>query len=244
MSRETYIFIISPKKAKQNLIKEIETNTNYSISLRDFIESSNQGEIEFNKSNYEEIIEKIKTDFSKIRSQEIDVIFYWLRNDYFNSNYNQEQSYLEYEAIFYNKLKEYGIELVYEFEQKDKCKIFMYQLDQFKYLNKLGIYSEDDNWLDYEISINQFKEYLNYLLLLLCKIEIEEDGETRVLTNILKELETNVKIQNQVNYSLTEIKEEEDYDYKYCAEPMINALIEIKHKLINYNGKILVVDSQ
>lgn len=244
MSRETYIFIINPEKAKRNLIKEIEFNKTYSISLKDFIERSNQGELEFEKSIYENIIEKIKTDFGKIRRHELAVIFYWLRNDYFNLNHNQEQSYLEYEAIFYTKLKEFGIELVYEFEQKDKCKIFMYQLGQFEYLNKLGIYSEDDNWSDYQIGINQFKEYLNYLLLLLCKIEIEEDGETRVLTNILKELETNVKIQNQVNYSWTEIKEEEDNDYKYCAEPMINVLIAIKNKLINYNGKIFVIDSQ
>ncbi|MEN2413188.1 hypothetical protein [Flavobacterium mesophilum] len=265
MSRETYVFIIDSKKAKEKLIPEIENNTNYNITLKEFIEDSNKRESIRNQISYEKIIKKISTDFNEITTKELAEIFFWLLNLEIKVNHSERKMFYDNEYDFYNNLKELGIELVYEMAQKDRCWVFMYQLGQYESLNKLGLYSDDDDWQDYEISNLQFKEYLDYLLLLLSKIEIENQNPITEVSAVLNTFSNNEKLNKHVDYSLEEIRNENKVEdekkreiesqnliyrgsyqcsYYYLAETMFEQISELKEKLKNYNGKILVIDSQ
>ena len=261
MSREVYVFTVCPEKAKKNLIKEIQNDTKYQTPFKDYVAKHNFGLPEFEKSNYESITNKVVNDFNAINRYELEAIFYWFFND-FNTNLSgSEKSYSEREIDFYNMLKTLGIELVCELDQKDKCWVFMYQLGEYEAQNKLGLYSDDDNWKDYEISNEQFKEYLNYLLLLLCKIEIEQDPQNIEVQNLLDEFKTNDKLHKLADYSLIEIREENEAEnilesenpdhrrsyqrtYYGVAEMMIYFVKEVQGKIKDYNGKILIIDSK
>jgi len=261
MSRQVYVFTVNPEKARKNLIKEIQNDTKYQTSFKDYIVKYNFGLLEFEKSNYESITHKIVNDFYAINRYELAAIFYWFFNDFNTNLSDSENNYYEREIDFYNMLKELGIELVCELDQKDKCWVFMYQLGEYEALNKLGLYSDDDNWKDYEMNNEQFKEYLDYLLLLLCKIEIEQDPENREVQNLLNEFKANDKLHKMADYSLIEVREENEAEnilesenpdhrrsyqrtYYEVAEMMIYFAKELQGKIKDYNGKILIIDSQ
>jgi hypothetical protein len=242
MGREIYIFKINSEKAKLNLISEIELNKKYSISLKDFIEDSNKGKSKYDISNYENIIETIKSDFSKIRTNELDNIFFWFINFQYEPNFRKEFGDTNFNSIIFNKLKECGIELVYEFQGKSVCFHFMYWLGEFEFINKLGLYNEhNDSFLTYEISTKTIKEYLDYVLLLMSKVELQKNEPWIEFKEMESELITNDNLLKQVLYTLERYNiEDEEFDTSY---DVFHHAFEIRKKLKGDNSRIIIIDS-
>lgn len=234
MGRDIYFLALDAEVARNNLKIEIDKFASLNNSLLNFITKYDINRV----SEYNEIIKIITTDLNLIRVKDLENIYLWYREVYFVDDNSYETQKEEFEK----KLKQLGIELIYEFEGKLVCFHFMYWLSEFEYLNKLGIYDEEnESSLTYEISTDTIKDYLDYVLLLLNKVELKKDENWIGFREMERELLTNEKIVKQVLSTLE--KYEIDDEYFYTSYDVFQHAVEISRKINEDTRRIVIIDN-
>lgn len=238
MGRDIYFLALDAEVARNNLKIEIDKFASLNNSLLNFITKCDIKRV----SEYNEIIKIITTDLNLIRLKDLENIYLWYREVYFVDDLYVSNSYETQKEEFEHKLKQLGIELIYEFEGKLVCFHFMYWLGEFEYLNKLGIYDEEnESSLTYEISTDTIKDYLDYVLLLLSKVELKKDENWIGFREMERELLTNENIVKQVLSTLE--KYEIDDEYFSTSYDVFQHAFEISRKINEDTRRIVIIDN-
>jgi hypothetical protein len=238
MGRNIYILALDAEVARNNLKIEIDKFASLNNSLLNFITKYDINRV----SEYNELIKIITTDLNLIRVKDLENIYLWYREVYFVDDLYVSNSYETQKEEFEQKLKQLGVELIYEFEGKLVCFHFMYWLGEFEYLNKLGIYDEEnESSLTYEISTDTIKDYLDYVLLLLSKVELKKDENWIGFREMERELLTNENIVKQVLSTLE--KYEIDDEYFYTSYDFFQHAFEISRKINEDTRRIVIIDN-
>jgi hypothetical protein len=244
MGRDTDFYILNKEKVREKLYPDIISPDKFTESFKNFIirRKSICGD-EYN-TNYDNIIEKVKSDINTILPSELFELIYWF-----------EEIEYEYTAK--------GIEFLYNLHGITAYS-FMFQYGNFTNYYPLDELDEGND--GHSVNPKDFIRFLDYMILLMGKIVMSKiDSSEYDLTNSKKEYISKVadsykdeKLLQQIIDSEFEYLKKEYISYIesdsnskispevntiFWAEGFLESCIAMKIKITESNSKVLIVDS-
>lgn len=248
MGRDTNFYIVNKEKVRENLYPDLVSSDKFSESFKKFIIRRKSIFGNDYNTNYENIIEKVKSDINRILPSELFELIYWC-----------EEIKYDYETK--------GIESLYCLHGTTAYS-FMFQYGNFTHYYPLDELNEE--WSGRSVNPNDFIRFLDYMILLMGKIVISRiDDSYYDLTDSEKE-----QIKDPINTLTDSYKDEKllqeiiDSEFEYLKKEYIsyiesnsnsklspevntipwawnflNSCIKMKMKITESNTKVLIVDS-
>lgn len=244
MGRDTDFYIMNKEKVREKLYPDIISSDKFTESFKDFIIRRNSIFGNDYNTNYENIIEKAKSDINNILPSELFELTYWFG----------EIGY-DYE----NK----GIELLYNLNGTTAYS-FMFQYGNFKDYYPLNELNEV--WSGKSVNPNDFIRFLDYMILLMGKIVISKidnseyglmDSEKEYINKLTDNYKDEKLLQEIIDSEFEYLKNgyityiESNSNSKlspevntiFWAQSFLESCIEMKIKITESNTKVLIVDS-
>jgi len=154
---------------------------------------------------------------------------------------------------------DYGYDLVYELDQKDKCWVYMNQLSSYEVYNgiieddeKHSFYTSDDTGNFHIYENVTYKSALRYLLMLLRKLWQDGPDNTYIsyytpqqlalTTDDFKDDRLEEQTEKELKRRREQSEEKDSYEYN-VADHMFFQIKELQQRVQDYEGKIFIWDS-
>lgn len=253
MGRETYTFTLNHQKLSTTLADKLEAELNGDrLPFGKFVEEADLGSKDFQRDKFgltqpltaEQIIQVLRSKPERADILHLSIPFKWLWDFYqISSNGRHEQIWLNY-----------GYEMVYEFDQKHKCWVYMSQICSHHAYNDILDDREKHNFYDgtYLHDHLAFKDALNYLLILLKKLWQAGPDSKYMASYTPQELALptgdfkDERLEQQTDEELECLKElnkiKDSYEFE-VPESMFFQIKELQLRVQHYKGKIFIWDS-
>jgi hypothetical protein len=177
MSRYVFFYKLNSKEGKEHLHDDLISEKKFKKSFADFIsDRASQYGSDFTVS-YDQIIKSILKDFNEIHPNELWEIVNWYEHLVYGNIFAVNTDHKKNEQLLAEMLKNSGIELLFEITSSStSCYAFIFQYGNFTDRYKLDAF-DDDNDGGSNIKAYDFVRFIEYVILLMCKInEANLDG--------------------------------------------------------------------
>jgi hypothetical protein len=213
MSTWVFFYALNAKQGKEELYDDLTSATKYEKSFADFIaERTAECAPDF-EVTYQEVIASVENHFEDLLPSQLREITNWYENMF----YRQFCRPPEYEWEKYNKavestLRRVGIEPLFEITSSSaSCYSFIFRYGMFASTYKPDAFDEKDNQGS-NIKSYEFIRFLDYVVLLMCKIHdesLEDQFDYTELTDDHQKAIEFIKIDYQNDTKLHELINED-----------------------------------
>ncbi|WP_342644671.1 hypothetical protein [Mucilaginibacter sp. CSA2-8R] len=195
MSRYVYFYALDSKQGREELYEDLTSTTKYAKSFADFIAERTVKCGSSLSVTYQQVITSVKNNFEDLQPSQLREIVNWYE-DMFYRRYCKppEYEWERYEKAVESALKGVGIEPLFEITSSSaSCYGFIFQYRNFESVYEPDAFNEDgDNGSN--IKRHEFIRFLNYMILLMCRIHDEnlehQFDYTELPENHQKEIES------------------------------------------------------
>jgi hypothetical protein len=177
MSRYVFFYKLNSKDGKKHLHDDLTSEKKFKKSFADFISDRASECGSSFKVSYDQIIKSILKDFNEIHPNELREIVNWYRHLVYGNIFGANTDYKKNEQLLSEILKNSGIELLFKITSSStSCYAFIFQYGNFTAHYELDAF-DDDNDGGSNIKDYDFIRFIEYVILLMCKInEADLDG--------------------------------------------------------------------
>lgn len=244
MGRDTWFYILNKEKVREKLYPDMISPDKFAESFKNFTKRRKSICGNDYNTNYENIIEKAKSNINDILPSELFELTYWFGE-------------IEYDS------KDKGIDLLF-YLHGTTAYSFMFQYGNFTHYFPLD--ESIEKWSGSTVNPNDFIRFLDYMILLMSKIviskvdDLEYDltySQIEYINTVEKSYEDEKLLQEIIDSEFEYLKKEYigyvESDSNSKLSPEVNTIpwagnffdscIEIKMKITESNTKIFIVDS-
>ncbi len=244
MGRDTNFYIMNKEIVKEKLYPDLISSDKFTETFKNFLIRRKSICGNGYNINYENIIEKVKSDINTILPRELFELIYWF-----------EEIEYEYTAK--------GIDFLYNLHGTTAYS-FMFQYGNFTYYYPLDEFHEGND--GHNVNPKDFIRFLDYMILLMGKIVMSKineseydltDSEKEYISKLAVSYKNEKLLQKLIDSEFEYLKKEyisyneSDSDSRHSPEvntlssagSFLDKCIEMKIKIIEKNTNVLIVDS-